>query len=140
LRHARATALRRLRDWRNVRDYEHLLGPLPAHPSGVKILAGLSLHKRSNLRLWFEVGQDLVIFIHHRKSTGGIREKQGLLWTSLFRSMKTYCAVLVLCESGFGEQAGMLCRSLFEDLLVTHWMKRTGAMRRVISMAWIDPP
>src|SRR5690349_11586631 len=111
---------------RGMSDYEHLLKPLPIHPSGIQVLAGLSLHDRRELRPWFDAGDALVMFVHEHKPKMGLRGKSALLWTSQFRSMKTYRAVLVLCDSGFGEQAGMLCRSLFEDLLVTHWMKRTG--------------
>lgn len=39
----------------------------------------------------------------------------------LARSMKTYLAVLHLCEGGFGEQAAMLNRALFEDLADAAW-------------------
>jgi uncharacterized protein YecA (UPF0149 family) len=42
--------------------------------------------------------------------------------TTFVRSLKTFNAVLSLCDAGFGEQAAMLCRSLFEDMVVAHWI------------------
>jgi Family of unknown function (DUF5677) len=38
------------------------------------------------------------------------------------RATKTFDAVIRLCESGFGEQAVMLNRSLFEGMAVAHWV------------------
>ena len=37
------------------------------------------------------------------------------------RSLKTFNAVLRLCDAGFGEQAAMLSRASFEDMVVAHW-------------------
>lgn len=37
------------------------------------------------------------------------------------RATKSLGAVIVLCESGFGEQSMMLNRSLFEGMAVAHW-------------------
>lgn len=45
-----------------------------------------------------------------------------LLWATVVRAIKTFSAVLVLCDKGFGEQAAMLCRSLFEDFAVSRWI------------------
>lgn len=39
------------------------------------------------------------------------------------RSLKTFMAVVHLCEGGFGEQAAMLNRSLFEDLADLAWAR-----------------
>jgi hypothetical protein len=39
------------------------------------------------------------------------------------RSLKSYMAVIHLCEGGFGEQAAMLNRSLFEDLADVAWAR-----------------
>ncbi|HEX4033218.1 MAG TPA: DUF5677 domain-containing protein [Solirubrobacteraceae bacterium] len=39
------------------------------------------------------------------------------------RSLKTFMAVVHLCEGGFGEQAAMLNRSLFEDLADLAWTR-----------------
>lgn len=38
------------------------------------------------------------------------------------RSIKTYRAALHLCHLGHGEQATMLARSLFEDMIIAHWV------------------
>lgn len=38
------------------------------------------------------------------------------------RGTKTFDAVIRLCEAGFGEQALMLDRSLFEGMAVAHWV------------------
>jgi hypothetical protein len=38
------------------------------------------------------------------------------------RATKTFRAVLTLCEVGFGEQAAMLNRGLFEGMAVAHWI------------------
>lgn len=104
----------------------HPLANTPPHPSGMKALAGLSLHEDRRLAPYFHAANDLLEFLHTTKPPQGVSgDKDPLLWTSLYRSMKTHRAALVLCDAGFGEQAGMLCRSLFEDLLVTHWIGRT---------------
>lgn len=109
--------------------------PDPKHPSGLKALAGLGLHADPEAAAYFRAGEELIVFLHRArpKTMSGDQQplhwmsgdQQPLLWASLYRSMKTYRATLILCDSGFGEQAGMLCRSLFEDLLVTHWIRRT---------------
>ena len=46
-----------------------------------------------------------------------------ILWTYA-RSTKTFQGSLRLCAAGYGEQAGMLNRSLYEDMLIAHWVKR----------------
>jgi hypothetical protein len=38
------------------------------------------------------------------------------------RATKTFDAVIRLCALGFGEQAVMLNRSLFEGMVVAHWV------------------
>lgn len=38
------------------------------------------------------------------------------------RATKTFRAVVTLCEVGFGEQAAMLNRGLFEGMAVAHWI------------------
>lgn len=39
------------------------------------------------------------------------------------RATKTFDAVIRLCRAGFGEQAVMLGRSLFEGMAIAHWVK-----------------
>src|SRR3954453_23265974 len=48
----------------------------------------------------------------------------ALLIYSLYRrAAKTYAAILLLCRNGFGDQALMLARILFEDIVEAHWVK-----------------
>lgn len=55
-------------------------------------------------------------------------DHQGdLMLRTYARSSKTYSATLRLAALGYGEQACMLSRSLFEDMIVAHWVKRTPA-------------
>lgn len=53
-------------------------------------------------------------------SEGGI---DSVIGGETARSLKTYRATLVLARAGFGEQATMLTRSLFEGMLVTAWAR-----------------
>ena len=46
-----------------------------------------------------------------------------ILWT-FARSAKTFQGSVRLAGLGYGEQAGMLNRSLYEDMLIAHWIKR----------------
>jgi Family of unknown function (DUF5677) len=46
-----------------------------------------------------------------------------LILITYARSSKTYQAAVMLAGSGYGAQAGMLNRSLFEDMAVAHWVK-----------------
>lgn len=46
----------------------------------------------------------------------------NLVVGSLARSTKTYQAALLLSDRGYGQQAAMLNRSLFEDMVVVWWM------------------
>jgi hypothetical protein len=43
-----------------------------------------------------------------------------VLWT-LPRSYRTFRVVVSLCKAGYGQQAAMLNRTLFEDMLAAHW-------------------
>lgn len=45
-----------------------------------------------------------------------------LVVTLFARAFNTYWAALQLCSTGFGEQAAMLNRSLFEDMVDAHWI------------------
>jgi hypothetical protein len=47
-----------------------------------------------------------------------------LILRTYTRSSKTYNASLRLALVGYGAQAGMLNRSLFEDMIVAHWIRR----------------
>jgi Family of unknown function (DUF5677) len=50
-----------------------------------------------------------------------------LIALELARASKTFGAVLTLCREGYGEQAAMLNRSLFEGMAVAHWVHREPA-------------
>jgi hypothetical protein len=43
-----------------------------------------------------------------------------ILWTAA-RSHRTFKVVVKLCKLGYAEQATMLNRSLFEDMVIAHW-------------------
>jgi hypothetical protein len=44
----------------------------------------------------------------------------AVTWTTA-RSYRTFLAVVHLCECGYGQQAAMLNRTLFEDMISAHW-------------------
>lgn len=46
-----------------------------------------------------------------------------LIWT-LARSARTFVIVVHLCRLGYGQQASMLNRTLFEDMVYAHWAAR----------------
>jgi len=50
------------------------------------------------------------------------RPEDPLLAALLSRSATTFWAAIELCRIGFGEQALMLNRSLFEDMVDAHWV------------------
>ncbi|MGH2962950.1 MAG: hypothetical protein ACRDL3_12270 [Solirubrobacterales bacterium] len=43
------------------------------------------------------------------------------------RATKTFAAVLLLCRDGYGQQAAMLNRSVFEGMAVAHWVHEHAA-------------
>jgi len=45
-----------------------------------------------------------------------------IILAELARTLKTARAALMLCRQGYGEQAAMLSRSLFEGMAVAHWV------------------
>jgi hypothetical protein len=45
-----------------------------------------------------------------------------LIWSTFLRSKRTFEAIGYLLWQEFDTQAGMLCRPLFEDMLVAHWL------------------
>lgn len=44
-----------------------------------------------------------------------------IILAEVSRATKTFDAVIRLCRDGFGEQAAMLNRSLFEAMVIAHW-------------------
>jgi hypothetical protein len=57
-----------------------------------------------------------------------------LVAATFARSLKTFRALLVLAADGWGEQAAMLDRSLFEDMVVGYWadLKREEAVELLL--------
>lgn len=47
-----------------------------------------------------------------------------LIFRTYGRSSKSYQAAVRLAAIGYGVQSGMIGRSLFEDMLVAHWLRR----------------
>jgi hypothetical protein len=45
-----------------------------------------------------------------------------LIWTTFVRSKRTYESISFLLGNRFDTQAAMLCRPLFEDMIVAHWL------------------
>jgi len=51
---------------------------------------------------------------------------EGLIYATVVRSARTFEGICSLLRSGLAVQAAMLCRSLFEDMVVGHWMFYNG--------------
>jgi Family of unknown function (DUF5677) len=50
------------------------------------------------------------------------RKQDGIVAAEVARSTKMLRAGLLLSEQGYGEQAAMICRSMFESMAVMHWV------------------
>src|SRR3954468_20881431 len=71
----------------------------------------------------FSACRDLLALAWARKPTGVDGEAHRALILAVFaRSTLTYRAIMQLCRGGYGEQADMLNRSLFEDMAAAHWV------------------
>jgi hypothetical protein len=46
----------------------------------------------------------------------------ALIWATVSRSGRTFDGICRLLRAGLAVQAAMLCRSLFEDMIVGHWL------------------
>lgn len=66
--------------------------------------------------------RDLLRFAWERRPTQPTKPFGYLLLAIFARSTLTYQAVMHLCRGGYGEQADMLNRSLFEDMATAHWV------------------
>jgi hypothetical protein len=65
---------------------------------------------------------ELFSIAEHSDPLDVTREADEILYRIAARATKTFRAVMHLCVLGHGEQATMLNRSLFEDLLTAHWV------------------
>lgn len=82
----------------------------------------------------FEACRDLLALAWDRKPVGvGGEPFRALLLAVFARSTLTYRAIMHLCRGGYGEQADMLNRSLFEDMAAAHWISlhREEAVERI---------
>lgn len=82
----------------------------------------------------FRACRDLLALAWERKPDGLRGEAFRALLLAVFaRSTLTYRAVMQLCRGGYGEQADMLIRSLFEDMAAAHWISlhRDEAVERI---------
>jgi hypothetical protein len=60
----------------------------------------------------------------HRPSTPFAHEASLIVSGTIARSTATFKCVVKLCRLGYGEQASMLNRTLFEDMISAHWATR----------------
>lgn len=82
----------------------------------------------------FRACRDLLALTWARKPADVRGEAFRALLLAVFaRSTLTYRAVMQLCRGGYGEQADMLNRSLFEDMAAAHWISlhRNEAVERI---------
>lgn len=82
----------------------------------------------------FRACRDLLALAWDRKPAGvGGEAFRALLLAVFARSTLTYRAIMQLCRGGFGEQADMLNRLLFEDMAAAHWISqhREEAVERI---------
>lgn len=81
----------------------------------------------------FRACRDLLALAWERKPTGPAPAFGYLLLAIFARSTLTYRAIMQLCRGGYGEQADMLNRSLFEDMASAHWVSlhRDDAIERM---------
>jgi hypothetical protein len=77
-------------------------------------------------RTEFTACRDLLALAWARKPIQTREVWQHLLLAVFARSILTFRAVMQLCRGGFGEQADMLNRSLFEDMAAAPWMSLHG--------------
>jgi hypothetical protein len=76
----------------------------------------------SEFALYFDACQELNQFAQQHRPRDAPKHKAGLVvtWTAA-RSYRTYLTVIHLCACGYGQQAAMLNRTLFEDMVSAHW-------------------
>lgn len=82
----------------------------------------------------FRACRDLLALAWARKPAEVRGEAFRALLLAVFaRSTLTYRSIMQLCRGGYGEQADMLNRSLFEDMAAAHWISlhREEAVQRI---------
>lgn len=73
----------------------------------------------------FEACEALLRFAVENRPSGPLTDDAAgrLIFRTYARSSKTYNASFLLSGRGYGVQAGMLNRALYEDMVVAHWIK-----------------
>jgi hypothetical protein len=91
------------------------------------------LEVEETFRAEFTACRDLLAFAWDRKPEQSPEVWHPLLLAIFARSTLTYRAIMQLCRGGYGEQADMLNRSLFEDMAAAHWISlhRDEAVERI---------
>jgi hypothetical protein len=77
-------------------------------------------------RAEFTACRDLLAFAWEHKPERSRVAWHYLLLAVFARATLTYRAIMHLCRGGYGEQADMLNRSLFEDMAASHWISLHG--------------
>jgi Family of unknown function (DUF5677) len=85
------------------------------------------LEVEETFRAEFTACRDLLVLAWDRKPAETPEVWQHLLLAIFARSTLTFRAVMQLCRGGYGEQADMLNRSLFEDMAAAHWISLYSA-------------
>jgi hypothetical protein len=83
-----------------------------------------STERERELRACVELRERVWAILREAKDEWDVTaaELNGVLLGTFARATKTYRAVLLLANFGYGEQAGMLNRSLFEHAVVLLWL------------------
>jgi hypothetical protein len=80
---------------------------------------------QASFRAQFAAAIALRNFARVNRPSGSPTEDEAarLVMATYARASKTFQASLRLSQQGYGAQAGMLNRSLFEDMVVAHWIR-----------------
>jgi hypothetical protein len=93
--------------------------------TSIEVVASLNLASDPDLGELFEACRRLENFLLEQFPHGqrlGPRQPEAPMWFTTMRGMKTLDAILLLCDAGYGNQAVVLSRTLFEDAVVTLWL------------------
>ncbi len=87
--------------------------------------APIGLRTASEYAPLFSACDRVECFIIDQFPRGGLAlppmDNRFIAWATTFRALKTFDALLALADAGYGEQATMLSRTLFEDAVVAWW-------------------
>lgn len=101
----------------------------PAESPSLPRPSPLDLRHAQQFRNRFDACDELETMIMLAWPRGGVRwrpaDRRYLQSITLIRALKTFDGSLHLAAAGYGQQASMLGRSLFEDMVVAHWAMGT---------------